>query len=463
MKDRSKFESYIYKIIKSLSGNRVANSAINLFPNSFKLWLLSKFIYSANNSSIYKNIELPKIKKQFLLDKWGNSKYRNFGPAGGQIPSNTKILIAVGALSVSGGTNVIFEYAHALKTSGATVFIGYLRGQSNDADWHHLSAQFEIKHLSKYKSLKFDLGIMTWWKTVEPMLKMQCAKYLYFVQSLESRFAINSQDRNEEIAAASTYLLNIPMVTVAIWLQNLLICVSGTPTWRVQNGIDKTNFPVCEPKDLYLPQTSSEIRYLVEGTFGIPMKAVAETLQVCTDLELKSVTYINPSLTNPGFHNVKVLNRISISKMYEIYRDHDVLIKMSRVEALALPPIEAFHAGCTAIISKVTGSEEYIRDGINALYVEVDDFSNLKEVIMNLESNPSVIAKLKMGAISTASKWPDIKSAGAEFASICYSILASESLGNRPIGDPEILLRQVRSKVENSEFLSRLLLNFTNQ
>jgi hypothetical protein len=396
-------------------------------------------------------------------DQWGNYKYRKFGTSQVGFEPGTRILVAVGSLGVSGGTNIIFEYAYALKLAGANVAIGYIRGKSTDSQWHHLSKEFEIQHLSSYRRGSFDLGIMTWWKTVEPLLEIDCKKFLYFVQSLESRFAINSHDSEEELAAASTYLLGIPMITVAIWLQNVLVSISKTPTWRVKNGIDKDLFPLITPTELGQRKDLSEIRYLVEGTFGIPMKAVVETLQVCSELNLKSVTYVNPGLANPEYPNVKVLNQIPISNMHNIYREHDVLIKMSRVEALALPPIEAFHAGCTTIISKVTGSEEYIRNGINAITVEVDDFHALKQTILHLQANPNVVTKLKAGAISTASEWPDIKSTAQEFAAICYTTLVSDSLGNRPIGEPAVLLKNAMSAIQESDYLSSLLLNLTSQ
>lgn len=456
-------KSILRKSLKRLSGYRFVNSTFYLLPSSVRLRLTKSLIFVSKSDLSPNNVSKNHNTSKEPSDEWGNVKYREYATSQVRFHDGTEILIAVGSLAVSGGTSIILEYAHALQQSGANVSIGYMRGKLSDSEWHHLSKNFRIQHLNFFKNESFDLGIMTWWKTVEPLLSMNCKKFVYFVQSLESRFAINSRDSDEEIAAASTYLIDIPMITVALWLQNVLIASSKTPTWRVKNGIDKEIFPLCTEDSWAKRNDSSEIRYLVEGTYGIPMKAVAETLQVCSDLGLKSVTYINPGLANPEIPGVKVLNQIPTSKMYEIYLEHDVLLKMTRVEALALPPLEAFHAGCTSIISRVTGSEEYVQDGMNALYVEVDDFRALKEILTSIEADPSVIPKLKAGAISTASHWPDIKSTALEFASICYTILASESLGNRPITEPATLLMQARTKIENSNFLKTLLLNLSNQ
>ena len=442
----------ILSVIKSLSGNIVINY---LLPNSVKYRLAKNFVF--NTKKVISNNQ-----NDDLLDIWGNIKYHKFGVSNVVFDSRIKILIAVGSLSVSGGTNMILEYAYALKKAGADVYIGFLRGNSSDAEWHHLSKEFVIKNLVTFDKEKFDLGIMTWWKTVEPMLLINCDKYLYFVQSLESRFAINSRDGQEEIRAASTYLLGVPMVTVALWLQNVLTATSNSPVWRVKNGIDKKLFPILSTEELVLPQNSSEIRFLVEGAFGVPMKAVEETLEQCQLLDLKSVTYVNPVQYNPQYTNIKYLNQVPISQMYEVYKQHDVLIKMSRVEALALPPIEAFHAGCTAVISKVTGSEEYVKDGFNSLHVEVDDFAAMREKIELIQNDNELLLTLKKGAIKTAAEWPDIHTTASEFASICFTILASEKLGNLKIDDPKALIKLKINEIKQSKYLSSTLLNLPN-
>jgi hypothetical protein len=202
------------------------------------------------------------------------------------------------------------------------------------------------------------------------------------------------------------------------------------------NFANKKLFPILSTEELVLSQDSSDIRFLIEGAFGVPMKAVEQTLEQCQLLNLKSVTYVNPVQYNPRYSNIKYLNEVPISQMYGVYKQHDILIKMSRVEALALPPIEAFHAGCTAILSKVTGSEEYVKDGFNSMQVEVDDFAGLREKIKLIQNDNELLLTLKKGAIKTASEWPDINTTANEFASICFTILASEKLGNIKINDP---------------------------
>jgi glycosyltransferase involved in cell wall biosynthesis len=447
----------ILSLIKSLSGTIFINYLLHLLPKSFKYRLAKIFIF--NTKKVTSNIQNNDVN---ILDLWGNIKYRKYSVSNIIFDPKIKILIAVGSLSVSGGTNMILEYAYALKKAGANVYIGFMRGNASDAGWHHLSKEFEIKNLATFNKQKFELGIMTWWKTVEPMFLINCDKYLYFVQSLESRFAINSEDIQEEIHAASTYLLGVPMVTVALWLQNVLTAVSASPVWRVKNGIDKKLFQILSTEELVLSQDSSDIRFLIEGAFGVPMKAVEQTLEQCQLLNLKSVTYVNPVQYNPRYSNIKYLNEVPISQMYGVYKQHDILIKMSRVEALALPPIEAFHAGCTAILSKVTGSEEYVKDGFNSMQVEVDDFAGLREKIKLIQNDNELLLTLKKGAIKTASEWPDINTTANEFASICFTILASEKLGNIKINDPKALIKFKIDEIKQSEYLSSILLNLSN-
>ena len=94
------------------------------------------------------------------MDKWGNSSLGRYSFGATQDLSDTSILIVVGSLSISGGTNLIFEYANAIQNSGANVTIAYLLGEAGDANWHPHSSKFTYEKITSVYDQYFDLVIV---------------------------------------------------------------------------------------------------------------------------------------------------------------------------------------------------------------------------------------------------------------------------------------------------------------
>jgi glycosyltransferase involved in cell wall biosynthesis len=158
------------------------------------------------------------------------------------------------------------------------------------------------------------------------------------------------------------------------------------------------------------------------------MKAINETLLLLSNIDGVEVWYVAPNSMKSVYADV-TFNQLPISKMYDIYKQVDVLVKMSRVEGMFGPPLEAFHAGSTAIVSKVTGYDEYISHEINSLVVEVDDFAQVRSYVESLRDDRNKLHRLKTNALGTAEKWPTKEKSARIFASICYSVLTSRNLG----------------------------------
>ena len=56
-----------------------------------------------------------------------------------------------------------------------------------------------------------------------------------------------------------------------------------------------------------------------------------------------------------------VVGGLGPAEMAALYRDSDVLLKLSRVEGLGLAPVEGFHSGLPCVVTPYTGHEEYAR------------------------------------------------------------------------------------------------------
>jgi hypothetical protein len=385
-----------------------------------------------------------------MSDKWDNQNLGKFSLYAEPNLVGAKILIAMGSLSISGGSNLIFQYASVLQKAGAQVFIGYQMGKSSDADWHPLASEFNIAPLDEYQRDYFDLGIATWWRTVGDVAQINCATYLYFVQALEPKFELDFGNRLSEAQAAATYLADFPMVTVGSWLQNLLIAQTGNPVWFVQNGIEKNQF--FKSNDWSpTPIEKGKLRVLVEGSLGVGRKAVQEAIDLSIAADVGEVWHVSPEKGGASNMVSRKFEQVSYDKMPEIYRNVDLLVKVSRHEGMFGPPLEAFHCGATALVSRVTGYDEYIQDGRNAIAVEVDDFEIATEMLKELASNESLLRELKSGAEFTASRWPTIQETARKFANVCYTVLSSSVLPRPDASKIQDLSRRLTSLQKQGE------------
>jgi glycosyltransferase involved in cell wall biosynthesis len=159
------------------------------------------------------------------------------------------------------------------------------------------------------------------------------------------------------------------------------------------------------------------------------MKGVSKTLSKLAEIKDIEIWHVNPT-SGSSEHASKTFHKVSISEMNSIYKNVDVLVKMSRVEGMFGPPLEAFHSGATAIVSKVTGFDEYIKHRVNSLAVDVDDFEGMKSLIVELDKDRDLLVSLKLGAIATAKDWKSIEESRNEFVSICKIVMRSAIVGS---------------------------------
>lgn len=92
-------------------------------------------------------------------------------------------------------------------------------------------------------------------------------------------------------------------------------------------------------------------------------------------------------------------------EMCRIYSSCDILLKLSRVEGVFSPPMEMMACGGTAVVGRVTGYDEYIIDGYNALVVDVDDIKAAREGVTRILADKSLHDSLIANGRITAQKW----------------------------------------------------------
>ncbi len=325
-----------------------------------------------------------------------------------------KIAFLLGSPDISGGTNVIFEHAVRLQAMGHEVsIITEYEVEPERCAWHPDALLLSWRTFVDSSDILFDYVLATWWQSVLSLARLRSCNFVYFVQSIESRFfpARNpelSELRDIDILAEwceNTYRYPLPIITEASWIQKYIFDRFNRDAQLAVNGIRKDLFKLDGP--IAAVRKPGRLRVLVEGPLGVFFKNVEKTIALCLQAEVDEIWLLTSSVvfSYPGV--TRCFSRIPINKTSEIYRSCDVLVKLSYVEGMFGPPLEMFHCGGTAIVYDVTGHEEFIEDGKNAIVVKKDNEYEVVSGLKKLMSDPVFLAALKIEAIKTAEKWPD--------------------------------------------------------
>lgn len=323
------------------------------------------------------------------------------------------IAFLLGSPDISGGTNVIMEHALGLTQLGHRVSIVTERPiEASRLAWKPEAMKLPLFCHAEVKQKMFDLAFATWWRTCYDLPFVPARKYAYFVQSIESRF-FAATDPDSKALAEYTYRMPMPVVTEATWIAKYLGSNYGRSVSLVLNGIDKATFntegPVVEAR------RPGSLRVLIEGPLGVEFKRTELALDLCRQAGVKDLWLLTSSecASMPGCS--RVLSRIPVTRVGEVYRSCDVLVKLSTVEGMFGPPLEMFHCGGTAITTDVTGHDEYMKHGINGVIVRRGNEAEVVEYLRSMERDPSFVTALKQGAVDTARAWPDWPSSTRQF------------------------------------------------
>lgn len=82
-------------------------------------------------------------------------------------------------------------------------------------------------------------------------------------------------------------------------------------------------------------------------------------------------------------------------KMGEFWNGHDIYINLSDYEGASLAMLEAMAVGCVPIVTKVSGTSEYIEHGVNGFLCNLDCVDEVVENIAKIEADRIVL--LQMG------------------------------------------------------------------
>lgn len=352
-----------------------------------------------------------------------------------------RIAFLLPADTLAGGNLVVYQHAKILLELGHSVSVIFrnweiLRSPSADpASKLHTGVQgepywcrtlgyeFELLDWGGALEREFDLVIGTWWETAYEMFSIQSKIYGYFVQSDERRF-YHSAERFRRAAVELSYTFPVVFITEARWIQLLLRSEFDVDAFLIPNGVSQARFHPAKP----IEPKSDKLRVLIEGPSAIPYKRVALAFEVVSAVSDIEVWYVSSDgMCDPTWCPDRFLGAVAPDAMKHVYSSCDVLLKLSVVEGFFLPPLEMMACGGTTIVTDVSGHEEYVRDGYNALVVKRDDKAEAISAITRLRDDRSLLNTLQANARKTAAEmtWERVIPLYQEFL---------ESLDNRHLG-----------------------------
>ena len=348
-----------------------------------------------------------------------------------------RICFLVNDLQLSGGIGVVVQHARQLQRHGHDVTLALVRDQEMPNWRYETLTGLHVASLEEAQGGDYDLAIATWWETAFTLFTVPARRHAFFVQSLEDRFY--TPDDADRLGAS--LVLDVPVaafITEARWIRETLGQLRpDVPTYLVRNGVDKEVF--ASPERV-TPHYDGPLRVLIEGNPGVWFKRVPEAIDAVKQMgEPHHVTVVSGERGDLGRDVDRVIGPLTFTEMAQAYAESHVLLKLSSVEGMSGPPLEAFHMGATAVVTPVTGHEEYVEHGFNALVCDWDDPRGTSRLLDLLARDRRLLHFLRHNALETARGWPTWEQAGQ------FMAVAVERIARGPAPDPATASTRMRA------------------
>jgi len=307
-----------------------------------------------------------------------------------------KIGYVVPGTGISGGIAVICQHVNRLLLRGYDVTM--ISEDNLDSIPWFPNQMVEVVPINKAPD-NYDILVATGWSTAYSVNQMCAPRKFYFVQSDESRF-FDKGDKNVT-RAWNTYSMDFEFITMAKWIQKWLKDEFGKTAINVPNGIDETIIHPADP----VVEKESRVRVLLEGPIDIPFKGMEDAFKAVEGLDCEVWCVSSSGKPMPEWKCDRFFEKVLFSEMKYIYSSCDILLKMSRVESFSYPPLEMMACGGAVVVGKVTGIEEYIVDGYNAIVVEQGDIKGARDAIKRLIEDDKLRLQLSENGKETAKQW----------------------------------------------------------
>jgi O-antigen biosynthesis protein len=298
--------------------------------------------------------------------------------------------------SVSGGMAVICQHGNRLLDRGhSVVFLS--TATVKPMDWFP-NQRVPIHNAMRWND-NLDVVVATAWNTTFLLQKIQAKVKCYFVQSDETRFHPNNS-RWQHLATLS-YYFGVNYFTEARWLQKWLKVNFQHDSELVPNGLDRDIFHPSIP----LEPKGKKPRILLEGAISLPYKGMKEAFEAVHNIDAEIWCVSSYGAPQPDWKCDRFFEHTPMYEMRKIYSSCDILLKLSRVEGFFGPPLEMMACGGAVVVGRVTGYDEYIVDGHNALVVDPLDIEAAERAVQQLIADPALRKRLIQAGAQTAREW----------------------------------------------------------
>lgn len=320
-----------------------------------------------------------------------------------------RVCLLVPDLRPSGGIAVVLGYANRLGAAGDFDIDVVSQGSAREFAGQSLS----LRSLDDARNETYDVAIATWWETVPAVLALRAGRRALLMQSAEERF-YRRHEPFEQLGPALSLSAPVHFFAVARWLCDLLAELRpGCSCWFTPNGIDKATFT---PRTT--PVGDGPLRILIEGQHTMWFKGVEEALDAVDRMsEPHSTTLVALDPQDaPEREGLRVVGGLNGAQMRDLYEQHDLLVKLSRIESVGMAVVEAAHVGTPAVVTPYTGHEEIVRHGENGIVVGFDDPDGCARALDVLARDRDMLRSLSDGAVASMREWPSDDQATELFA-----------------------------------------------
>jgi O-antigen biosynthesis protein len=341
-----------------------------------------------------------------------------------------KIAFLIPNLGIGGGNSVMLAHARSAAAAGHEVTIAVSTGVPSELDIVRIDGQ-RVASLTQASDTEYDIAIASWWEDILLLPRLVARRHVHFLQSLEDRFYRPNDTRPSLVR--DVYRVPTPGITIAHWLRDQFRLQYARDYPVVVNGLDKSVFCRKGPQ-VALPRRD-RVRILVEGPLGVWHKNVVPALRLARSIA-DETWLLTSTKVGPISGVNRVFSQLSPTDAAAVYRSCDILLKLSLIEGLPLPPLEMFHCGGTLAGFDIPGVTEYAKHGRNALLAPAGDFEIVAEHLSALLTDRELLEAVKLGADETARDWPSEAEAGVLFLNALDSLVK-----NYPDTDAAVLSR----------------------
>lgn len=226
----------------------------------------------------------------------------------------------------------------------------------------------------------------------------------YHIQAYEEPF---SSDSCLQKTARMTYFLPLRALTNSTWMSRHVTELTGRRCKVLPPGIDTAVFKP-SPEDACKFDSDGEFRVLSFHS-AAPHKGwrdAATAMQLAAAggaRKLKWVVLGSRPEPVPGVE-IEFRGKVFGRDLARLYSGCHACLVPSWFESFPLPPLEAMATGTVALTTP-TGTEDYVRNGRNALTVPARDPRAMAAALVRLSGNPGLCFALTEAGLKTAARF----------------------------------------------------------